>query len=189
MRGMGVGIIVTTVIFMILIFIHRNDGAQQDAAFQDTESRTVAEYENDAQKPEGTEEAASTEPLDSDTEHTEDTKPAAADTETPDTKPDDALPEPDVEPETDPAEQTEPDGAQDGQDMPQADALVQIEVSDGQFSDSVCQMLQEAGLIEDAADFNNYLVDNHYDHSIFPGTYEIPNGSTYEELAALLTRK
>lgn len=196
---MGVGIIVTTVIFMILIFVHRNDRVQQNTVAPDTESKTVAEYENSAQKPEGTEAAEDMAPAAADTEHTEEVKPAAVDSETriPEKKPEDVADQPEQtepEQEEDPeqADQTEPENTnqtkpEDGQDT--QDGHVQIEVRDGQFSDSVCKMLQDAGLIEDASDFNNYLVEHQYDHSIFPGTYDIPKGATYEEIAGLLTRK
>ena len=46
----------------------------------------------------------------------------------------------------------------------------------------------EAGLVEDASDFDRYLVDNGYSRRISTGTYEIPLDSTQEEIAKIITR-
>ena len=49
--------------------------------------------------------------------------------------------------------------------------------------------LQEAGLVDSGSRFNRYLEDNNYDNVIQPGTYSIPKGSTYEEVAQIITTR
>ena len=44
-------------------------------------------------------------------------------------------------------------------------------------------------LIDDAASFNKFLVEEDYDNYINPGVYDIPKNATYEEIAVLLTTK
>ena len=51
LRGAGIGITVTTILFMILISMHKNDGAQGSGVplqSQDTESKTVTQMIKDA---------------------------------------------------------------------------------------------------------------------------------------------
>ena len=64
-----------------------------------------------------------------------------------------------------------------------------FEVKGGEYSDIVCRKLKEAGLIDDAASFNAFLVKKDYDNAILPGIYDIPKGATYEQIAAILTNK
>lgn len=61
-------------------------------------------------------------------------------------------------------------------------------ISSGQSSYTVSKALVEAGLVEDALVFDQYLVDNGYSKRISPGTYEIPLNSTQEEIAKIITR-
>lgn len=67
-------------------------------------------------------------------------------------------------------------------------ASVTFEVHLGQSSYSVSKALAEAGLVEDASEFDQYLVDNGYSKRISTGTYEIPLESSQEEIAKIITR-
>lgn len=68
------------------------------------------------------------------------------------------------------------------------DALtLRIEISRGESSTTVSKSLRNAGLIEDAAEFDRYLCNNGYDKKIVTGTYEIPENSTFEEIALIIT--
>lgn len=58
----------------------------------------------------------------------------------------------------------------------------------GQSSYGVAKALAEAGLIEDASAFDQYLESNGYSKRINSGTYEIPVDSTEEEIAKIITR-
>jgi Predicted periplasmic solute-binding protein len=65
---------------------------------------------------------------------------------------------------------------------------VEIIITSGESSYTVSKALMEAGLVEDASDFDRYLVDNGYSRRISTGTYEIPLDSTQEEIAKIITR-
>jgi hypothetical protein len=62
----------------------------------------------------------------------------------------------------------------------------QLTISSGMDSSSVSRLLKNAGAIEDANDFDNYLVSNGYAERIRVGIFTIPGGSTYEQIAKLI---
>lgn len=65
---------------------------------------------------------------------------------------------------------------------------VTIVISSGEGSYTVCKRLAEAGLVEDARDFDQYLIDNGYSKRISTGTYEIPMGADWEEIAKIISK-
>lgn len=65
---------------------------------------------------------------------------------------------------------------------------IEFVIKSGESSYTVSKALMEAGLVEDASDFDQYLVDNGYSRRINSGTYEIPLDSTEEEIAKIITR-
>lgn len=58
----------------------------------------------------------------------------------------------------------------------------------GSGSDRCAVVLRDAGLVDDALAFNKYLVDRGIDRKIRSGTKQIPKDSSYEEIAAIITR-
>ena len=66
--------------------------------------------------------------------------------------------------------------------------VVLFTVNRGDSSDKVSRRLEELGLVEDADEFDKYLCRNGYDNRISVGTYEIIKGSTWEEIAKIITR-
>lgn len=194
-RGIGIGIVVTTILFMILVPMRRNGGEGQSTPPQGTESKTVAQLQEDTQeKMEETEAAGSalkpdgTLPAESGSKPQESKSPKPQ--EDTQTKPEPAS-EAQVKPEPASETQVKPEPASETQVQPEPkkEEKVRIEISGGQYSDTVSRKLQEAGLVDNAKAFNDYLVQKNYDNSILPGVYEIPKGSTYEEIAVLLTTK
>lgn len=67
--------------------------------------------------------------------------------------------------------------------------MITIEISQGEYSDSISRKLVEAGLISDAVDFNSYLVENGMDNLLAVGVHQIPKGANYEEIAGALCRR
>lgn len=67
--------------------------------------------------------------------------------------------------------------------------MVSITIKSGSGSKTVCKQLVAAGLIEDANEYDKYLIKNEYATRICVGTYEIPIGSSWEEIAKQITRK
>lgn len=64
-----------------------------------------------------------------------------------------------------------------------------INITKGMSSRTVCDMLKQNGIIEDAADFDRYLIKTGYDDKIRVGEVEVNSGMTYEELTASLYKK
>ena len=65
---------------------------------------------------------------------------------------------------------------------------VKFTIKSGTGSRTVCNQLAEAGLIEDAAAFDQYLIDSGYSKRISAGTFEIPVGASDEEVAKIISR-
>lgn len=61
-----------------------------------------------------------------------------------------------------------------------------VVVKSGQGSETISASVKEAGLIEDAVDFNKYLCQNGYDKTLRVGTHEIPKDADYETIARKL---
>ena len=66
---------------------------------------------------------------------------------------------------------------------------VSILVTSGMGSEAFAIAAEKAGLIEDAADFERYLMQNGYADSLKVGTFMIPLGAGYEEIAGIVTGK
>lgn len=64
-----------------------------------------------------------------------------------------------------------------------------ITVSGGMGSQTISSMLAEQGLVEDANSYNEWLISKGYDKKLRVGTFEIPAGSSKEEIAKILTTK
>lgn len=74
-------------------------------------------------------------------------------------------------------------------EAPQRTQTASITIQRGDDSGSVSRRLYEAGLVENAKAFDNYLCNNGYSRSINPGTYEIAPGTSEEEIAKIITGK
>lgn len=64
-----------------------------------------------------------------------------------------------------------------------------ITVSGGMSSETIANLLEDAGLVDSASDFNSFLVQNGYDMKLETGKFEINSGMSYEEIAKILTTK
>ena len=182
LRGIGVGIVITTFLFMILLSFNKNNEEQLNTVIGDTESKTVAEYENGESN-----QADITKP-----EETPQPNPDVLPEETPQPNPD-VLPveEPQPEEPQQPNSDVLPEETPQPEEPNPADSSekVRFVISGGEYSDVICRELKEAGLIDDAEAYNKFLVEEDYDNYINPGVYDIPKNATYEEIAVLLTTK
>lgn len=84
-------------------------------------------------------------------------------------------------------------GAADGSVPPASESVdvsepLVLTIKNGDTSYSVSKTLAAAGLVEDAAEFDSYLCDNGYSRKIRTGTYEIIPGMSYEEIAKVISR-
>lgn len=66
---------------------------------------------------------------------------------------------------------------------------VAVVIEGGATSYSVCQQLQQLGLVEDAVGFDEYLCGMGYSRSVLEGTFYIVPGTSQEEIARIITGK
>lgn len=67
--------------------------------------------------------------------------------------------------------------------------VVEIEISPGDDSGSVSKKLEKGGIVESAKIYDNYLCYNGYDKKILVGKYEIIPGTSEREIANIITSR
>lgn len=199
LRGLGIGMAVTALILGISFSGRQGQEAQtltdeqireraSELGMVDSSELTLAALASSAaQTPETTiepEAAAETETT---------TEPEATAEPKMTTEPEaTAEPEMTTEPETtaEPEMTTEPEATEEPEltTVPEQSQTT-ITIKKGSDSGSVSRMLYEAGLVENAKAFDNYLCNNGYSRSINPGIYEIAPGTSEEEIAKIITGK
>lgn len=200
LRGLGIGMIVTALILGIS-FSNRQDQTSQimtddqireraaELGMVDSSELTLAALQDSAKQPtEGTpEETTQTQEQNNIEAEPETTVPAetqaTAEPET--TQEPEATAEPEPEKTAGPETTAEPEVTE----APQRTQTASITIQRGDDSGSASRRLYEAGLVENAKAFDNYLCNNGYSRSINPGTYEIAPGTSEEEIAKIITGK
>ena len=200
LRGLGIGMIVTALILGIS-FSNRQDQTSQimtddqireraaELGMVDSSELTLAALQNSAKQPtEGTpEETTHTQEQNNIEAEPETTVPAETQaTAEPETTQE---PEATAEPEPEKTAAPETTAEQEVTEAPQRTQTASITIQRGDDSGSASRRLYEAGLVENAKAFDNYLCNNGYSRSINPGTYEIAPGTSEEEIAKIITGK
>ena len=194
MRGIGISMIVTAILMGVatggkeslsdeeikkralqLGMVEEKATVLSDLKKQETSSPTMVYDEDEKQESESVTE--STEPNES-VEVPESTETAESEEVSESTE----LAESEEVPES-----TESDESMEVTDSTTA-KTVTIAVARGDSSVSVSRDLEETGLVESAKAFDRYLCNNGYDKRICVGTYEIPYGTSEEEIAKIITR-
>lgn len=103
-------------------------------------------------------------------------------------------PEPTQTPTPEPTQTPTPEPTQTPAPTPDAKAennekKVNISVSPGSGSETVSALLYHAGIIENQADFNEFMCVHGYDRKITPGDHMVSTGSSFEEIARIMTTK
>ena len=200
LRGLGIGMIVTALILGIS-FSNRQDQTSQimtddqireraaELGMVDGSELTLAALQNSAKQPtEGApEETTQTQEQNNIEAEPETTVPAEtqATVEPETTQESEATTEPEPEKTAGPETTAEPEVTE----APQRTQTASITIQRGDDSGSASRRLYEAGLVENAKAFDNYLCNNGYSRSINPGTYEIAPGTSEEEIAKIITGK
>lgn len=200
LRGLGIGMIVTALILGIS-FSNRQDQTSQimtddqireraaELGMVDSSELTLAALQNSEKQPtEGTpEETTQTQEQNNIEAEPETTVPAETQaTAEPETTQE---PEATAEPEPEKTAAPETTAEQEVTEAPQRTQTASITIQRGDDSGSASRRLYEAGLVENAKAFDNYLCNNGYSRSINPGTYEIAPGTSEEEIAKIITGK
>ena len=199
LRGLGVGIVVTSLILGIGLGSRKETLSNEEIKERARElgmveeSITVAEAaaqkEEEAQEAEVTVAPVPEENAESDAEPIVNAEPevssepnvSAASEPAASTAPEaGATPEAGVKPVADEAEE-------DNGTAPEKE-IVDITINPGEGSYVISQKLEQSGLIDDAAEYDAYLCDNGYHTKLRAGVHKIPMGSTREEIAKLLCR-
>ena len=215
LRGLGIGMAVTALILGISFSGRQGQEAQtltdeqireraSELGMVDSSELTLAALQNSAQpqttmEPEVTEEPKPTTEPENTTEPEATAEPetttepkATAEPETTAELEATAEPETMTEPETtaEPKMTTEPEATEEPElTTAPEQSQTTITIKKGSDSGSVSRMLYEAGLVENAKAFDNYLCNNGYSRSINPGIYEIAPGTSEEEIAKIITGK
>ena len=215
LRGLGIGMAVTALILGISFSGRQGQEAQtltdeqireraSELGMVDSSELTLAALQNSAQpqttmEPEVTEESkltadpeTTTEP-EATAEPETTTEPKATAEPEMTTKPEvTAEPEMTTKPETtvEPEMTTKPEATEEPELITAPEqSQTTITIKKGSDSGSVSRVLYEAGLVENAKAFDNYLCNNGYSRSINPGIYEIAPGTSEEEIAKIITGK
>ncbi|OXS80408.1 endolytic transglycosylase MltG [Domibacillus enclensis] len=89
--------------------------------------------------------------------------------------------------ETAPETPAKPSSPEAGTAVPEADT-VSISVTAGMTSNDVSTQLKTAGLISDAAAFNQFLTENGYSAKLQVGSFELKKGMSAQNIADVLTK-
>lgn len=187
LRGLGIGILVTTVI-LSLAGVGRKNMTDEEVVKRAKELGMVeSTLLSDLPDQTKTDEVRPTEPGISLQPETSEPEPeeSASTPETPE------APEetPVASEETPVAPEETPVSPEDGNPDTSAWETVTLVIGRGESSTTVSKNLKKAGIVEDAAAFDRFLCNNGYDKKIITGTYEIPYGASEEEIAKIITRK
>lgn len=185
LRGLGIGILVTTVI-LSLAGVGRKNMTDEEVVKRAKELGMVeSTLLSDLPDQTKTDEVRPTEPEISLQPETSEPEESASTPETPE------APEetPEAPEETPVAPEETPVSPEDGNPDIPAGETVTLVIGRGESSTTVSKNLKKAGIVEDAAAFDRFLCNNGYDKKIITGTYEIPYGASEEEIAKIITRK
>lgn len=185
LRGLGIGILVTTVI-LSLAGVGRKNMTDEEVVKRAKELGMVeSTLLSDLPDQTKTDEVRPTEPEISLQPETSEPEESASTPETP-VAPEETPVAPEETPE---APEETPVSPEDGNPDIPAGETVTLVIGRGESSTTVSKNLKKAGIVEDAAAFDRFLCNNGYDKKIITGTYEIPYGASEEEIAKIITRK
>ena len=197
LRGLGIGMAVTALILGISFSGRQGQEAQtltdeqireraSELGMVDSSELTLAALQNSAQ-PQTTMEPEVTEEPETMTEPEATAEPETT-TEPEVTAEPEMMTEPEVTAEPEMTTKPEATEAPELITAPEQSQTT-ITIKKGSDSGSVSRQLYEAGLVENAKAFDNYLCNNGYSRSISPGIYEIAPGTSEEEIAKIITGK
>lgn len=199
LRGLGIGIIITTLVLMIAFSGHKEELSDEEIVkraqalgmvmMEDASSEDINEI------PDATEEkkVQSTETENTEVQNTETQTVQEQNTEMQSTESSDEQ-EKNTEiadAETTSAEsgaETETESSVTADIQPVENEEISFTINAGQTSDTIAFNLYQAGIVDDATAFNSYMVKNGYDSRLRTGTFRIKKNASYGEVVSVLTR-
>ena len=205
-RGMGIGFIIASMIFMIAFAFYRPKMSEEQIRTEAAKlgmidpslpSGLMSDQESDS-KSEATDDKGA-ETKESDTKESEEQESNDADASAnPDAE---ETPSNDADPSANPDAEVTPsyDGEtsvtnvdpKDAHDAPRSDTneSIAFSIGAGETSDTVGSDLENKGLVNSGSEFDSYLENNGYDNRIQPGNYDIPKSASYDEIARIITKQ
>lgn len=214
LRGLGIGIVVTALIMSIAAggkkeTLSDKEIMERARALGMTETGTLLEESLAGGNASGDEDFKDEDALNTDEELLDSGDEASAENELPDGPEADETVEAEATPmpeegavddsaqvetsaDTEEALDTEEEAASNAEEenadeSAEQEEIVIIQVKSGEGSYTVCQRLQEAGLIASASEFDTFLYERGYDKKIHAGTLEIPADADPEQIARILS--
>lgn len=202
LRGLAVGILVTTVLLMVagrghktamsdneiiarakqlgMVMDKSQTGSKEDLFSKDSQKENTENTEDSGQVP-----VTKTDTSTGDDMNAQNTDGSNVQTQPgADTSQQDGQTDPNVQQNTDAAQQSADNGQAAGsQDAPQ---YVEVIVSPGEYCRAVSEDLASKGLVSDSESFRKYMFEIKQDELISSGVYQIPVGASYEEIAKIL---
>ena len=186
LRGLGIGIIVTTILLMIAFALHKPTMSDADIIARAKQLGMVMPEDEeplqDTETTEGTEVTAVPETEASQIE--EQTTEAAANTEEPVAADETENPESEMT-DTEVATEVSSEANEENNTAVNA-APYTLVVNRGDVCRIVCENLQANGVVDDAEAFRKFLGQKGFASSISVGSYSIPYGLDYEEIYQIL---
>lgn len=205
-RGMGIGFIIASMIFMIAFAFYRPKMSEEQIrteaaklgmidpslpsglmSDQESDSKSEATDDKGAETKESdTKESAEQESNDADAS----ANPDAEETPSNDADPS-ANPDAEVTPSYDGETSVTNVDPKDAHDAPRSDTneSIAFSIGAGETSDTVGSDLENKGLVNSGSEFDSYLENNGYDNRIQPGNYDIPKSASYDEIARIITKQ
>ena len=203
LRGLGVGIVITTLILTISHSANRKMSdneiierarelgmtfeTQPESASKEEPTSVIETTEKETTKQETTQkettqsETSQPETTQEQTTQGETTQKETTQKET--TQSETSQPETTKESTTQ-EQTTQEESSQENTTAQNGDVITYtLTVARGMSSNAVCRLLNENGIIDNAVDFDNYLVSNGYAEKIRVGSFEVRSDMSYEELA------
>lgn len=169
LRGLGTGILVTTIIITISNSIRNNEMKMQQITGQTpTGMYQTQAPSSDAASGETSGSTGSTQPSET-----------SGSSEEPDVS---------VQPTTRQTQEPTTESAGIPAATQPESSEITVSFNSVSSSEAASRLLQDAGLIEDWREFNTFLIDNGYDRKISSGTFTFKGTETFEEIMAIITR-
>lgn len=182
LRGLGIGIIITTIILMISFSMRKDEISDEEVIERATQLGMVMPEEKTSDLwPDATEVAG--------TEYQEEPGVSAG-SEGPDASIGDVgQGASDVEDNSTAGETETSQGTEipeDGQGQRDLSDPFRLQIQKGDVARNVCETLAANGVVDDAEAFRTYLSQTGYASFMSVGAYDIPYNLTYEEIAQIL---
>lgn len=173
LRGLGVGIVITT---LILTISHSANRKMSDNEIIERARELGMTFETQPESASKEEPTSVIETTEKETTQQETTQKETTQSETS---------QPETTKESTTQEQTtQEESSQENTTAQNGDVITYtLTVARGMSSNAVCRLLNENGIIDNAVDFDNYLVSNGYAEKIRVGSFEVRSDMSYEELA------